>query len=313
MRVAFNSLSDSLISQLGALSVQQNRLQNQAATGQRITQLEDDPAAMHRVLNWQVTGSQIGQYRQNIAALQQRAASSYDAMSGLQTVSRRAGEIATLADGTKSPQELQIYAAEVTQLIQQAAQTMNSTYQGDYLFGGTRTGQPPFVVATDASGHVTSVTYQGNDSVPSAEIAAGHTLSAQTPGANTSGTGPTGLITDSRNGADFFNHLIALQNHLLAGDTAAIQSSDNAALAKDEDNITLQIGTNGVIQSQLNAADAVAAAQSLSVKEMISQEADVNLAETLTQLSAAQTAFQAALQSGASLLSQNQSLMSYLR
>ena len=33
---------------------------------------------------------------------------------------------------------------------------------------------------------------------------------------------PRGLITDSRFGADFFNHLISLQDHLLAGDSAAI-------------------------------------------------------------------------------------------
>jgi len=264
-------------------------------------------------LNLQVSGSQVAQYQQNITNLQQQATSSYDAMNGLKTISARAGEIATLADGTKSPQELQTYATEVTQLIQQAAQLMNSQYQGNYLFGGTRTDQPPFVVATDANGNVTSVTYQGNDSVPSAEIAAGSTLSVQVPGANTSSTGPTGLITDSRNGADFFNHLIALQNHLQAGDTTTIQSTDNAALAKDEDNITLQIGHNGVVQSQLDAASTVASAQASSLTQMVSQDADANMAETLTQLSATQTAFQAALQSGASLLNQNQSLLYYIQ
>ena len=202
MRIAFNSLPDALVSQLANLTSQQNRLQNQAATGQRISQLEDDPATMRRVMDLQVSGNQIGQYRQNIASLQQRATSSYTAMDGLQTISQRAGELATMADGTRSPAELQTYATEVTQLIQQAAQLMNSKYQGDYLFGGTQTGQPPFVVATDANGNVTSVTYQGNDSVASAEIAPGTTVSVQVPGVNTSGSGPTGLITDSRNGAD---------------------------------------------------------------------------------------------------------------
>jgi hypothetical protein len=98
----------------------------------------------------------------------------------------------------------------------------------------------------DASGNVAGVTYQGNESVPVAEIAAGAPVSVQVPGANTSGSGPTGLITNSRNGADFFNHLIALQNHLLAGNTTAISSQDTPALAKDEDNITSQIANNGL-------------------------------------------------------------------
>jgi flagellar hook-associated protein 3 FlgL len=313
MRVASNSLTNSLASELAALSARQNRLQYQAATGKRISQLQDDPAAMRQVLDLQAQDSQIAQFRKNIASLQGQAASSYNAMSGLQKISARAGEIATLADGTKSPQELSTYANEVTQLIQQGVQLMNSKWQGAYQFGGTATDQPPFVIATDANGNVTSVTYQGNDSAPSAEIAAGASVSVQVPGANNSGSGAGGLITDSRNGADFFNHLIALQNDLRAGNTPAIASQDAPALAKDEDNITSQIANNGLMQAHLATADSVASTQSQSVQQSISQDSDADLAQTLTQLSAAQAAYQVALQSGGQLLSQNESLLNYLR
>ena len=312
MRIAFNTFPDSVKSQLATLSAQQSRLQNQVATGKRISQLDDDPAAMRQVLDLQTQDSQIAQYRKNIATLQTQATSSYNAMSGLQTISARAGELATLADGTRSPQELSAYATEVTQLIQQGVQLMNSTGQGGYLFGGTQTAQPPFVATTDANGNVTGVTYQGNESVPAAEIAAGAPVAVQVPGANTSGSGPAGLVTDTRSGADFFKHLIALQNHLRAGDTASISSSDIPALAKDEDNITSQIANNGLIQSHLSTADSLASTQSLSVKRMVSQDSDADLAQTLTQLSVTQTAYMAALQSGAKLLSQSQSLLNYL-
>ena len=312
MRIAFNTFPDSVTSQLAGLSSQMNRLQNQAATGKRISQLDDDPSVMRQVLDLQTQDSQIAQYRKNIASLQTLANSTYNAMSGLQTISARAGEIATLANGARSPQELTAYAIEVNQLIQQGVQLMNSSGQGGHIFGGTQTTQPPFVATTDADGNVTGVTYQGNESVPAAEIAAGAPVSVQTPGANTSGSGPTGLITDSRNGADFFNHLIALQNHLRAGDTASISSADIPALAKDEDNITSQIAQNGLIQSHLSVADSLASTQSLSVKQPISENSDADLAQTLTQLSATQTAYQVALQSGAKLLSQSQSLLNYL-
>jgi flagellar hook-associated protein 3 FlgL len=189
---------------------------------------------------------------------------------------------------------------------------MNGTSQGAYLFGGTQISQPPFVATTDASGNITGVTYQGNQSVPGAEIAPGATVSVQVPGANTSGSGPAGLITDSRSGADFFNHLIALQNHLLAGNTSAISSQDAPALAKDEDNITAQIANNGLVQSHLSTADSLAATQSLSNQQTVSQDSDADLAQTLTQLSATQTAYQAALESAGKLLSSNQTLLTYL-
>ena len=313
MRIAFNTFPDSVARQLATLGARQNLLQNQVATGKRISQLADDPTAMRQVLDLQTQDSQIAQYRKNIASLQTDATSSYTAISGLEKISSRAGDIATLADGTRSPEELGAYASEVTQLIQQGVQYMNSTGQGGYLFGGTQTAQPPYVAATDANGNVTSVTYQGNDSVPEAEIAAGATVSVQVPGANTSGSGAGGVVTDSRNGADLFNHLISLQNHLLAGNITAISSQDHPALMKDEDNITSQIANNGLIQSHLSAADSVASTQSLSVKQMVSQDSDADLAETLTQLSATQTAYMAALQSGAQLLSQNETLLNYLQ
>jgi flagellar hook-associated protein 3 FlgL len=312
MRIAFDTFQNSMTSQMANLSTQMNALQNQVATGKRISQLDDDPATMRQVLNLQVQDSQIAQYRQNIASLQTQATSSYSAISDLQTLSARAGEIATLADGTKSPQELSTYATEVTQLIQQGVQLMNSSSQGAYLFGGTQINQPPFVATTDANGNVTGVTYQGNDSVPAAEIAPGATVAVQVPGANTSGSGPGGLITDSRNGADFFNHLIALQNDLRAGNTGAISSVDAPALAKDEDNITSQIANNGVVQSHLSTADSLAATKSQSVAQTISQDSDVDLAQTITQLSATQTAYQAALESAGKILSQNQTLLNYL-
>jgi len=294
------------------LNTQQNELQKQVATGLRFSQLDDDPSGMGAVLNLQAQNSQTAQYQQNITSLQAVATSSYNAMQTLDTISQRASEIATLADGTASPQQLQTYATEVTQLIQQGVQAMNSQDQGQYLFGGTLDNQPPFVATTDASGNVTAVTYQGNSSVASVEIAPGNTVSAQTVGANTSGSGPEGLITDSRNGADFFNHLIALQSHLLAGNTTAISSTDSAALAKDQDNITLQVGMNGVIQSHLAAASAVATAQANSTNNLISQDAGADPAQTMTELSAAQSAYQAAVQSGASLLNENLSLAYYL-
>jgi flagellar hook-associated protein 3 FlgL len=312
MRVAFNTLADSLVNQLATLNTQQNELQTQVATGLRFSQLDDDPSAMGTVLDLQAQNSQTAQYQQNITSLQEVATSSYNSMQTLDTISQRASEIATLAGGTASPQQLQTYASEVTQLIQQGVQAMNSQDQGQYLFGGTLDNQPPFVAATDASGNVTAVTYQGNSSVASVEIAPGNTLSAQTVGANTSGSGPEGLITDSRNGADFFNHLIALQNHLLAGNTTAISSTDSAALAKDQDNITLQVGMNGVIQSHLAAASAVATTQANSLNSLMSQDAGADPAKTMTELSAAQSAYQAAVQSGASLLNENLSLAYYL-
>ena len=52
-------------------------------------------------------------------------------------------EIATLADGTKSKDDLKAFAEEVSRMIDEGIQTANARHQGDYLFGGTADSQPP--------------------------------------------------------------------------------------------------------------------------------------------------------------------------
>jgi flagellar hook-associated protein 3 FlgL len=311
MRVSSNSFSHQFLDQVRALTARQNRLQTQAATGQRVRTADDNPVAMQRVMNLQSEGTAVAQFRKNIAALGEKAAASYEVMRGLKRISDRVGELATLADGTRSPDELKIYAAEVGQLIHQAAQLVNGKHHGEYLFGGTRSDQPPFAVTKDATGNITGVTYQGNTDVPSAEIAEGVLVNVQVPGTNAGGSGERGLVSDSRTGADLFAHMIQFHAHLVAGDTASIASSDRPALARDEEHLVLHMGSNGALQSRLEAAQAIAANRSDAVENSISKEADADLAETLVQLTRSQTAYQAALQSGANIM--QLSLLNYLR
>jgi flagellar hook-associated protein 3 FlgL len=310
MRVTTNTFPDTLVNQLSGLSVRQTRLQNQAATGQRIQNASDDPVAMRRVLDLQAESQGVQQYQRNIGRLQELATSVFSTVKSLQTISNRAGEIATLADGLKSPEEFAIYATELDELIKQAVQTANATNRGDYLLAGTRNDQPPFVATTNAQGQVTGVAYQGNETTAAMEVATGQTMTIQPPGANASGSGTRGLLADTASGADFFAHLISLRDHLQAGDAAGV-ATDRAGLERDEDNFIYHYGLNGAIQSRLEVSAKRMSDESLSLEGKVSQEVDADLAETLVRLNETQSAYQAALQSGATIL--KVSLMDYLR
>src|SRR5690606_36734934 len=109
----------------------------QAATGQKITNPEDDPAAMRRVLDMQGESKVQEQYLRNISRHQEVADASFDAMKQAKKLLDRAGEIATLADGTKSREELSTLAIEIDALLAQAVQLGNVQNRGDYIFGGT--------------------------------------------------------------------------------------------------------------------------------------------------------------------------------
>ena len=162
----------------------------------------------------------------------------------------------------------------------------------------------------DASGNVTAVDYHGNSDQALTEIAEGVTLSAQVPGANSDPNGLRGLITDAGSGADLFSHLISLRQHLLAGDTAAISSTDRAQLAQDEDNVVYHLSANGATQARLESMASTSADQSQNFTRQVSEETGVDLAATIVELTQAQNTYQAALQSGAKILTM--SLLDYL-
>lgn len=305
MRVTANAFDSSLVGQLNVLTARQYNLQGQISSGLRVAAPSDDPAAMENTLDYQAQNAAQTQYTSNISTLQSRANSVYNVLQSLQTVSSRAGEIATSAGSALNSQStLGNYANEVNQLINQVVNAANTKdpATGQYLFGGTASTTAPFTTTTDASGNVTGVTYNGNSAVNQAQIGAGMTATADIPGTNTGSSGAHGLITDSQSGADLINHLISLRNNLTAGDTTAITATDSANLQKDENNVAYQVANNGVVQSQLNLAATFATNHSQSLNTMISNTSSADLVQTMMQLSQTQTAYQAALQSGAKIM-----------
>ena len=312
MRISSSLFANDFLSQTNQLQSQQIQLQNEATTGLKVSLPEDDPATMGQVLNLQTQAAANTQCQSNITQLQNTATTAGAAMSSLQTIIEQAAEIATEAGGINSSTQLATYATQVGNLIQEALQAANTQdTQGDYIFGGTLNSQPPFVATTDANGNVTAVTYQGDTSQSQTPVGAGQTVSAQVPGANTTGSGPSGLLADSRSGADLFRDLISLQQNLTSGNTAAIASTDSPNLTTDENHLVSGIAENGVLQSNLESAGAAATQLGDSITSETSNLTSADLATTMTKLDQTQTAYQAALQSGEMIL--NLSILNYIQ
>ncbi len=313
MRIATDSYLNTMLNQFNLLKQQQINLQNQVSTGLSVQAPSDNPAAMQTTLNDLASESAQQQYSSNITTAQAQANSVYSALQSLQTLTSQANTITTEAgNGTLSSSQLKSYATQVNALIQQAVQLANTQdpATGQYLFGGTNSGQPPYSATTDANGNVTGVTYQGNSSVNQTPIAAGVTVAVTVPGQNNTGTGSYGLFTDSRTGADLFNHLIQLQKDLSSGNTSAVTSTDSQNLKNDENNMTYQVANNGNVQARLTTTASLATSQSNALATDISNSSSADLVQTLTELNQTQTAYQAALASSAGMM--QLSILNYL-
>lgn len=311
MRITSSHFVDNLQLQLQRIMQRQAQVQNQMATGQRVVSPADDPLAAQQTMALQDQSRTLAQYETNAHSQKEIAAASFSVIRALQKISDRAQEIATSADGLKSPDELKLYAAEIGQLIKQAVQAANTKHGDTYLLSGTRSDAPGFSAVTDADGNITAVTFDGNSDVPEVEVGFGQLVSARVPGANSSGAGERGLLLEDRVGADFFGHLITLHQQLLNGDAAGIAATTRAQLGADEENLLFHIAHNGAIQATLETAINVRKSETLALSGEVSRRADVDIAEASIEMQKSQLNYQAALQSAASMM--DLTLLDFLR
>jgi flagellar hook-associated protein 3 FlgL len=298
MRISSQTVSDSIVRQIQQLGNQQAKLQTQVATGQRIFKPEDDPSAVGRVLNLESESRALKQYSRNVDRALELSQSTYSSLQQFKKVSDRGSELGTLGAGVLGNDAAAAYASEVDQLIEQALQLGNSKLRNDYLFAGTATDAAPFTATRNSDGKVTGVTYAGNSDQAAIILSEATSLKPGSTGATNVGLG------------EYINDLVALRDALLVNDPVAV-STAQAGLLEGEDIIVNSLAEHGGIQARIEATTALLTHRSDDIEGLISSEADIDLPEYIVRLSQSQTAYQAALQSGANIM--KLSLLDYIR
>jgi flagellar hook-associated protein 3 FlgL len=298
MRIASNTVQDNIVRQIQVLGGQTAKLQTQVATGQRIDSADDDPAAAGRVLSHQSELRRVEQYGLNATRALEISQASYSGISTLKDVSDRANEIATLGRAPTDPEALKAYSAEVNQMIEQLVQTGNSRLGNDYIFAGSKVDTPPFSVQRDASGNITSASYDGDTAqvgIPLSEVSS---VSPFTNPATNQGIG------------DMINRLVALRDGLNNADGTAIAQSQTD-LQSSEDMLISAIADNGAVQLRIQVNQSQQQTRGDDLVKLVSSDTAADLPNSIVKLNQSQTAYQAALQSAANIM--HLSLLDYLK
>ena len=123
------------------------------------------------------------------------------------------------ANGSTSDAGRQSIKQQIDQLTEEAKTTLNSAYDGRYIFSGTKTDTPPYSAATGDA-------YQGDASPVVRQIGPGVSVQVNVTGDDVlSGLLPT---------------LRTLSAHLASNDTASLGTSDLQAIDAGFDNLTDQ-------------------------------------------------------------------------
>ncbi len=298
MRIATSTSSDNMVRQIQKLGNQQSKLQTQVSTNQRIFQPEDDPAAVGRVLNLESESRKITQYTLNADRALQVSQASFGGLTALKKISDRMTEIGTLGTGAINPESYQAYAAEADQLIEQAVQLGNTRFGNDYIYSGTKVDTPPFNAARDVNGQITGVTYDGNANQTAIALSETASVSPGTDGATNLGL------------RDFLNQLVALRDALKAKDSTAVTAAQTGLIGS-EDLLVSSMAEHGGIQMRIEINQSQQQARGEDLGALVSTEVDSDLPTTIVKLNQTQVAYQAALQSAASIM--RTSLLDYLK
>lgn len=306
-RISTNTFTNNLKQRISDLSIQQYGLLQQASTNQRIEYPSDDPAAFGHVSLLRAEKSDVAQYNRNVDQADAIVNNVYNTLRELNDRTLRAQELAEASSPGFNDNDLDPYAKEVKEILEQSVSLLNSKYLGNFLFAGTKlelTGNAFSVSRSVLTGEIVSVAYAGAKSSDVDYSEQTFTIAEATDiRPYTSGDTNEQFLT-------FLRHLISLRDAINAKDTTTIRSLKQNLIG-DSNNIVGELGAIGAKQATIEVAQSQNKERFLNIDRLVSSETDADLAQTIVALTQAQSAYQAALQTGTMVM--NTTLLNYLR
>jgi flagellar hook-associated protein 3 FlgL len=297
MNVSTNSVDNGMIAQMQSLTNQEAQLQSQVSTGLSISAPSDAPSTYASVMAEDSQSEAINQYSSNATTALAVGQATSAALTQVKSVADSASQIGILSSGTLTASEMTAYGTQVDQLLQETVQLGNTQFNNSYLFSGTAVTTPPYAVTKDASGKITGVTYAGNAS------------QAAIPISSTSNVTPGSDAATNQGLTNFMSSLIALRDALNSGDATAAGTAQ-ANLLTSENTIINGVAELGAVQSRIQVSQAQQTSLSTTLGQLVSNQTSTDLPTTVVKLTQAQNAYQAAVQSAASLMQHD--LLTYI-
>lgn len=293
MRISFGHQYDVYRNDLTRTQERYFDAQRQVATGKRAFAVSDDPFAMASALSMRQVRAASEQYSENARTAKAFLSFSEGTLAEMSTIMKRVNELAVSgANGSTDQVGRNAMAAEVTSIQARLVELANSKGPGEqYLFSGQKTDTKPFILQSPA------LVYQGDTNDLHAEVSASETLTFNTQ---------LGALLPT-----VYSQLETLKNDLQGGNTGAISGVDIGnvqAAIRSLDHLRGTIGT------KIQTADQAMSNHERRMDDLtsrISEIEDADMSDAILQYKAAETAYQAALQTVS--MGSQLSLMDFMR
>ncbi len=278
-----------------------NTLSAELSSGMSISKLQDNPVAAAQST---LLAGQIEKYDTFVQTSSGEASMMQVADSTLGDVVTQITQALGLAvegsNGTQNSSDNASVAQSLSGILNQVISLANTSYQGQFLFGGSQGSVQPFTL--DTSTTPATVTYAGDTNVQFIESPSGQKLQLNLPGSSVFGSGSSGVM-----GA-----LSQLVTDISGNASTATITTDTATLKTALDQLSTQRSIFDSSLAQMNSSNTFAQTTESQLQIAQSGLVSANPETVAAQLSSAETQHQALL-SVISTLSNQEDLFQMMR
>lgn len=278
MRVNPFYVSDLAVS-LDQTQLKQQQLTSELSSGVRITSLSDDPVASGENVLLLNQLQRDDSFTQSASLVQGQLQVADSALGGVVTQLTQAISLATGANnGALNTSQLQSVANQLAGIRDEVTSLANTSYQGQFVFGGSRTAATPFSISSNNLPATT--TYNGDETVNYLQTPNGHTIQLNLPGDQIFPT------TGSKSAFQALNNLIADFSN---GAPVAASVGDLQALNSALNYVSQQRVTLDNSLTRLTAASDAATSEKTQLTAAQTNLMQADLPQISTQLSLAES------------------------
>lgn len=323
MRVTDKMLSDSFLSNMYVNLNNMKKVQEQMTSGKAFRRPSDDPFGVSRSMQMYGQISANKQYNSNIK----------DTINWLNTTDTALGQatkaldrvrelMVSAGDAGYGSDELRAIKDEINEKIGELSQIMNTSFDGKYIFGGTRGDKKPTAVEVDAKGNTQlSLTHKDGDELKQinakliVEISQGVAIDY-----NVSATEIFNFRHKYTDSAGAEHTESGDLNKLFEDITKHLDNEDELSKVINEDLAKMDSAINnfltvrskvGTMQNRMESAESLNKEQNMNLTEILSHNEDIDVVEKSIEYATMVTIYMASLQTSAQIL--QPSLIDYLR
>jgi flagellar hook-associated protein 3 FlgL len=301
MRVTQSMLTNNSMRNLSSSYGRMGQLQDQLATGKKITKPSDDPVVAMKGMFYRSNLTSIEQYKRNLSELylwmDNSEAGINQANQGLQ----RVRELTLQGmNGTLSEEDKKAVAVEIEQIKMDLVGVAETKVAGRYIFHGTdvgnspiKNGKPADGIPPQVAGNLTSATI-GTYNV---EVSQGVSLKAN--------VNPGNVFSQK-----LFDTVHNIQKALESGDTSALDT-ELGNLDDVMETLSAERSELGARYNRLEMIDDRLGQQEVVANRILSDNEDADIERVITDLKTQESVHRAALGVGARII--QPTLMDFLR